>query len=209
LLLAAHDSRLAALCHLVGRAFAEGADEGAADAFEADARGFEEHDGDALAFADQGKEEVKGFDLSVVATLCLRLGGFEDAFDPWGRTWIVCSNVFFAATADEQDRFTKPIGSEFEVGEDACSRPPLFTRQPDQQMLGADIGMGEQPCLFLRQCDRIGRARRQAFKHEISNPHQSRQSLSFTSNTVNACRGASLYAKPGFAVDGSSRLLGT
>ena len=40
-----------------------GAHHGAADAFQGDAGDFEEHDGDALAFADEGEEEVDRPDL--------------------------------------------------------------------------------------------------------------------------------------------------
>ena len=120
--------------------------------------------GDALALADEAEQDVLGADVVVAELQRLAERQLQDLLGAWGEGDVATGRR--AALADDLlDLRAHRLQGDAERLERLRGDALTLVDQPEQDVLGTDVVVVEQPCLFLGKDDHSASSIRETFEH--------------------------------------------
>ena len=134
-----------------------------ADLLEVGAEVLEDVGGDPLALDQQAEQQVLGADVVVAHPAGFLEGDLDDLLHPGGRDDLLDDDALVAAE-HRLDRRADLVDLDAQVVQDLGGEALAFAKQPEEQVLGADIRMVRALGLFLGQRQDLFRSLRESFK---------------------------------------------
>src|SRR5215210_293568 len=132
--------------------------------------------GNALVLADQSEQDVLGADVVVAKAERLAQGELQHLLGARGERDLAGGDLL--ARAHDADHLgADALHRDVEALEDAGGKPLLFAKQAEQDVLGADVIVLENPGLLLGEDDHLASPFGEALKHAV---------LSYLSGTAGA-----------------------